>query len=155
MKKQRLTKETLLQYIFEFGIENTCNYWSITEDQLDKILNPVICSNPKIRTIKTNSISIKADVSKIIANNYNKLWNKYVNDKSKLNMCQTIEDIFHTTLLKVMEDLSEIEENNVLEYIDFKMKMIKFETVQHQKELYKHQIYFEDANPKQSKENNN
>ena len=70
-------------------------------------------------------------------------------------MCQTIEDIFHTTLLKVMEDLSEIEENNVLEYIDFKMKMIKFETVQHQKELYKHQIYFEDANPKQSKENNN
>lgn len=145
MKKQKQTKETLLQYIYEFGVEKTCKMWGITEDQLEKVLNPVKDSNPRTKNINTNSVIIKAGVSEIISKNYSYMWSKYVKDKSSLSMCQTTEDIFHSTLLKVMEDLSEIEESKVLEYIDYKLKMINFQIKQNQKELYKHQTYLEDA----------
>jgi len=33
-------------------------------------------------------------------------------------MCQTTEDIFQNTLLKVMQELSAIDEESVLDYID-------------------------------------
>ena len=152
MKKQKQTKETLLQYIFDYGIENTCKEWNITEEQLDKILNPVVDSNPKNRNLKTNLITINAEVSNIISKNYTKLWDKYVKDKERLSMCQTSEDIFHNTLLKVMEELSELDEKQVLEYIDYKLKMVNFQIKQDQKELYKHQIYLEDADNQQAPE---
>ncbi len=67
-------------------------------------------------------------------------------------MCQTSEDIFHNTLIKVMEELSEIDEKQVLDYIDYRLKMVNFQIKQDQKELYKHQIYLEDANTEESKE---
>ena len=155
MKKQKQTKETLLQYIYEFGIESTCKHWGITEDKLDKILNPETNLAPKIRNLNTNSVAIKSEVSEIIANNYNTLYTKYVIERSKLSMCQNSEDIFHTTLLKVMEDLSEIDEKQVLEYIDYRLKMVNFQIKQDQKDLYKLQIYLEDANAEQNPETEN
>jgi len=155
MKKQKQTKETLLQYIYEFGIESTCKQWGITENKLDKILNPETNLAPKIRNLNTNSVAIKSEVSEIIANNYNTLYTKYVIERSKLSMCQNSEDIFHTTLLKVMEDLSEIDEKQVLEYIDYKLKMVNFQIKQDQKDLYKLQIYLEDANAEQNPETEN
>jgi len=65
-------------------------------------------------------------------------------------MCQTSEDVFQTTLLKVLEELSEIDEKQVLEYIDYKLKLVDFQIKQDQKELYKHQMYLEDANDQQA-----
>ena len=155
MKKQKQTKETLLQYIYEFGIETTCKQWGLTEEKLDKILNPETNLAPKIRNLNTNSVAIKSEVSEIIANNYNELYTKYVIERSKLSMCQNSEDILHTTLLKVMEDLSEIDEKQVLEYIDYKLKMVNFQIKQDQKDLYKLQIYLEDANAEQNPETEN
>lgn len=155
MKKQKQTKETLLQYIFDNGIENTCKQWCLTEEQLDKTLNPDIDSAPKIRSIKSNSITINAEVSNIISRNYNNLWSKYVKDKERLSMCQNSEDVLHSTLLKVMEELAEIDEKQVLEYIDYKLKMVDFQVRQDQKQLYKHQIYLEDANNQQTQETEN
>lgn len=154
MKKQKQTKETILQYIFDNGIDKTCIWLNITPEKLDKLINPVLYSNPKNRLIKNTEVIIKAGVAEIIANNYTKLWSKYVKNISNLNMCQTSEDIFHNTLLKVMEDLSGIEEKQVLDYIDYKLKMMKFEVTQRQKELYKHQTYLEDANTESTEENN-
>jgi hypothetical protein len=49
-----------------------------------------------------------------------------------------------------MEELSEIDEKQVLDYIDYRLKMVNFQIKQDQKELYKHQIYLEDANTKES-----
>lgn len=152
MKKQKPTKETLLQYIYDNGIESTCKQWSTTEAELLNILYPDKEQAPKIRKISSNKATINKDVSTIIEKNYTKLWSKYVKDKSKLCMCQTSEDIFHNTLIRVMEELSEIDEVQVLDYIDYRLKMVNFQIKQDQKELYKHQIYLEDANTEQSKE---
>ncbi len=33
-------------------------------------------------------------------------------------MCQTTEDIFHNTLLKIMQELTSFDEKSVLDYID-------------------------------------
>jgi len=150
MKKQKQNKETLLQYIFDYGIESTCKRWGITEDKLDKILNPVNDLAPKIRNIKSKSTTLNTEVANIISKNYNNLWSKYVKDKEKLSMCQTSEYVFQTTLLKVLEELSEIDEKQVLEYIDYKLKLVDFQIKQDQKELYKHQMYLEDANDQQA-----
>ena len=155
MKKQKPTKETLLQYIYDNGIENTCKNWNITEEQLDKILNPVADSNPKIRSVNSTPTIINAEVSNIISRNYSKLWSKYVKDKERLSMCQNSEDVFHNTLLKVMEELAELDEKQVLEYIDYKLKMVNFQIKQDQKELYKHQIYLEDGIHKQAEQTEN
>ena len=155
MKKQKQTKETLLQYIYNNGIESTCKNWNITEEQLDKILNPIIDSDPKIRNVKSKSTTLNVEVSNIISKNYTKLWDKYVKDKKRLSMCQTSEDIFHTTLLKVMEELAELDEKQVLKYIDDKLKEVNYQIKQDQKELYKHQIYLEDANNQQAEETEN
>lgn len=152
MKKQKQNKETLLQYIFDYGVGDTCKQWCITEDELFKILNPVIDSAPKIRNVKSKSTTLNAEVANIISKNYTKLWDKYVKDKERLSMCQTSEDIFHTTLLKVMEELAELDEKQVLKYIDDKIKMVNYQIKQDQKELYKHQIYLEDANDQQAEE---
>jgi len=146
MKKQKQTKETLLQYIYDYGFNNTCKDWDITEEQLNKVLYPVNDSNPRIKNINTNSVIIKAEVVNIITKNYSRMWTKYVKNIDNLSMGQTTEDIFHNTLLKVMEELSEINEKEVLEYINYKFKMVHFQTKQNQKELYKYQTYIEDAN---------
>lgn len=155
MKKQKPTKETLLQYIFDNGVGDTCKQWCITEEELYKILNPVIDSAPKIRNVKSKSTTLNAEVANIISKNYNTLWSKYVKDKEKLSMCQTSEDVFQTTLLKVLEELSEIDEKQVLEYIDYKLKLVDFQVRQDQKQLYKHQIYLEDALHKQADQTTN
>lgn len=52
-------------------------------------------------------------------------------------MSQTTEDIFHNTLLKVMDELSEITEQMVLDQIDYRFKMIHFQTIQDQKSTHK------------------
>jgi len=110
------------------------------------VLYPVNDSNPRIKNINTNSVIIKAEVVNIITKNYSRMWTKYVKNIDNLSMGQTTEDIFHNTLLKVMEELSEINEKEVLEYINYKFKMVHFQTKQNQKELYKYQTYIEDAN---------
>ena len=90
-------------------------------------------------------MAIKDELNHIIANNYNKLWSRFIKDKSKLSMSQNAEDIFHNTLLKIIEELSDINEEQIVEYISYRFRTISFQTIQDQKELYKHQIYLEDA----------
>ena len=70
-------------------------------------------------------------------------------------MCQNSEDILHNTLLKVMVELSEIDERQVLEYIDYKIKMVNFQIKQDQKQLYKIQIYLENANSESTQKEEN
>lgn len=145
MKRSKPNKEVLLQYIYDYGIDGACNWWCITKDEIDKILNPEIKNAPKIRSLGSDDFEIDKTVAQIIEKNYKKLRDKYVNDDTRLTMCQDSEDIFHNTLIKVMEDLSALSEDQILEYIDYKFKMINFQIKQDQKELYKHQTKLSDA----------
>lgn len=146
MQKQKPNKEVLLQSIYDYGIDGTCKRWNISEDNINKILYPESRPAPKIRQYGDDEIKIDDKVSAIIEKNYNQLKSKYVNDLSKMSMCQTSDDIFHNTLLKVMADLSLMDEQQILDYIDFKFKMINFQIKQDQKDLHKHQIYMDNAN---------
>jgi hypothetical protein len=147
MKKQKPTKEIITQYIYDYGLEATCQLLNITEEQ---ITSPQSYSDPKIRNTNNKSVVINSSVSQIIEKNYTTLYSKYVKNKSKLSMCQTSEDAFHTTLIKAMEELSTIDEKQVLDYIDYRLKMVNFQIKQDQKELYKRQTYLEDANTEES-----
>lgn len=155
MNKQKPDKEIILQSLYDYGVESTCKQWSITEEEISNILYPKEKPAPKIRTTKNVLVVANEDISSIISKNYNKLWSKYVKDKGKLSMCQNAEDIFHNTLLKVLEESFIASEEKVLEKINYLLNTANFQTKQDQKELYKHQIYLENAytqeSPKASK----
>jgi len=147
MKKQKPTKEIITQYIYDYGLEATCKLLNITEEQ---ITSPQTYSDPKIRNTNNKSVVINPIVSHIIEKHYTTLYSKYVKNKSKLFMCQTSEDAFHTTLIKAMEELSATDEKQVLDYIDYHLKMVNFQIKQDQKELNNRQTYLEDANTEES-----
>ena len=124
MKNKKTSKEILLQFIYDYGVDKTSNLLDLTKDEIEAILNPPI---EQIYIHKNNykDLPLNSMVASVIANNYDKLYQKYVTNKDYLSLSQTDEDLFHETLLMVIED-ADIIENNILRYIDDKIKMIKF-----------------------------
>lgn len=124
MKKQKTSKEIMLQYIYDYGVAKSCILLDITPEELDAILNPPI---EQIYIHKNNykDLPLNSMVASVIANNYESLYQKYVTNKGYLTLSQNDEDIFHETLLSIIED-PEVIENKILRYIDDKIKMMKF-----------------------------
>lgn len=114
----------MLQYIYDYGVAKTCILLDITPEELDAFLNPPI-EQIYIHNHSYKDLPINSMVASVIANNYDELYQKYVSNKDQLTLSQTDEDLFHETLLMVIED-ADIIENNILRYIDDKIKMIKF-----------------------------
>ena len=69
MSKSQLTRETVLQYLYDYGEIKTCNQLKLTPEELDKILNP---TSDTIYIHKQNfkSVTINSAVAEIIASNY-------------------------------------------------------------------------------------
>lgn len=114
----------MLQYIYDYGVAKTCILLDITPEELDAILNPPI-EQVYIHKNNYKDLPLNSMVASVIANNYDKLYEKYVTNKDYLSLSQTDEDLFHETLLMVIED-ADIIENNILRYIDDKIHMMKF-----------------------------
>lgn len=135
MKKQKPTKEEAIQYVFDYGITKAGELLNITQTELEKIINP----EPEdiyVHKTKYKDVEINTAVASVIAKYYEQLWNKYVSNTQHLQLSQTDEDIFHNTLLKVMEE-SEIIEDNILAYIDYKLNMVRYQTIMDNKQLKK------------------
>ena len=124
MKKQKTSKEIVLQFIYDYGVAKSCILLDITPEELDAILNPPI---EQIYIHKNNykDLPLNSMVASVIANNYESLYQKYVTNKGYLTLSQNDEDIFHETLLSIIED-PEVIENKILRYIDDKIKIMKF-----------------------------
>lgn len=135
MKKQKPTKEEAIQYVFDYGITKAGELLNITQTELEKIINP----EPEdiyVHKTKYKDVEINTAVASVIAKYYDQLWDKYVSNTQHLQLSQTDEDIFHNTLLKVMEE-SEIIEDNILAYIDYKLNMVRYQTIMDNKQLKK------------------
>lgn len=119
------TKDVLLQYIFDYGIEETARLLKITPEDIDKILNP---TNDTVYIHKQNykALPINSTVANVIANNYYRLRTKFVGNTTTLELSQTNEDIFHNTLLKVMEE-PDVIEDKILEHIEYRLNMIRYQ----------------------------
>ena len=89
-----------------------------------------------VHKTKYKDVEINTAVASVIAKYYDQLWDKYVSNTQHLQLSQTDEDIFHNTLLKVMEE-SEIIEDNILAYIDYKLNMVRYQTIMDNKQLKK------------------
>ena len=124
MKNKKTSKEIVLQFIYDYGVAKSCILLDITPEELDAILNPPI---EQIYIHKNNykDLPLNSMVASVIANNYESLYQKYVTNKGYLTLSQNDEDIFHETLLSIIED-PEVIENKILRYIDDKIKMMKF-----------------------------
>lgn len=148
MKKLKPNKDQALQYVYDLGIEGAAKELKITTEELENILEP---KQVDYRLHKNNyqDIPINALVADVIANNYDYLRAKFVEDNKTLSFSQTDEDIFHSTLLKVMED-TEIIEDKILDHIAYKLNMIRFQIKQDHKAEKKCQSYI---NPNEEEQN--
>ena len=131
MKKLKPSKEVLLQYLYDFGIKDTCKLLHITEEEFNSILEP---SKREHSHHKYNyQISeIKPLIAKDISDNYNRLRSKFIGNTTNLQLSQTDEDIFHNTLLKVISDGIE---DNVVKQIEYRLKMVRYQLQMDNKQL--------------------
>lgn len=131
MRRLKPNKETLLQYIYDYGLTETEKLLHLTEEEIDSIIDPKPKHvNEHRYTYNTNEI--KSNVAKIIGDNYYRLRSKLVGDTHYSILSQTSEDIFHNTLLKV---ISEGIEDNILEQIEYRIKMLRFQITMDNKQL--------------------
>lgn len=105
----------------------------ITEEEFNSILEP---SKREHSHHKYNyQISeIKPLIAKDISDNYNRLRSKFIGNTTNLQLSQTDEDIFHNTLLKV---ISEGIEDGILDQIEYRIKMLRYQTKMDHKQLKK------------------
>lgn len=131
MKKLKPSKEVLLQYLYDYGIKDTCKLLHITEEEFNSILEP---SKREHSYHKYNyQISeIKPLIAKDISDNYNRLRSKFIGNTTNLQLSQTDEDIFHNTLLKVISDGIE---DNVVKQIEYRLKMVRYQLQMDNKQL--------------------
>ena len=102
-----------------------------SEDEIEAILYPNFKQVNEHKFVY-NTSEIKANVAKVIAENYNQLRSKFVGNTQYLQLSQIDEDLFHNTLLKV---ISEGIEDNVLEQIEYRIKMLRFQLKMDNKQL--------------------
>lgn len=131
MKKLKPSKEVLLQYLYDYGIKDTCKLLHITEEDINSVLYP---SKQEYSQHKYNYQipEVKASIAKVIADNYSRLRSKFVGNTTNLQLSQTDEDIFHNTLLKVISDGIE---DNVLQQIEYRLKMVRYQLQMDNKQL--------------------
>lgn len=131
MKKLKPSKEVLLQYLYDYGIKDTCKLLHITEEEFNSILE---LSKREYSQHKYNyQISeIKPSIAKDISDNYNRLRSKFIGNTTNLQLSQTDEDIFHNTLLKVISDGIE---DNVVKQIEYRLKMVRYQLQMDNKQL--------------------
>ena len=131
MKKLKPSKEVLLQYLYDYGIKDTCKLLHITEEEFNSILEPSKREYSH-HTYNYQISEIKPLIAKDISDNYNRLRSKFIGNTTNLQLSQTDEDIFHNTLLKVISDGIE---DNVVKQIEYRLKMVRYQLQMDNKQL--------------------
>jgi len=134
MNKTR-TKEEILQYVYDYGIDKASDLLKLTPQQIDKVLNPESTTIYLHKSTYKN-LPVSSMVAEIIAKNYYQLRCKFVKNPTNLYLSQSEEDIFHNTLLKVIEE-ADIVEDKILEHIEYRLKMVRYQTVMDNQQLKK------------------
>lgn len=133
MKKLRPDRETLLQYVYDYGTDQTSKLFGIEPKDIEAIINPTPETIGEHRFNYTTK-EVSAILADVIAKNYEHLRAKYVGNTTNLELSQTDEDIFHNTLLKV---ISEGIEDGILDQIEYRIKMLRYQTKMDHKQLKK------------------
>lgn len=122
MRNTKPSRQDILYYIYEKGLESTSKLYNISKEEIENIISPPI--NRYIYEHKTQKrrANINNFVSSVIEKNYKYLHDKFVNDKNTLRLSQSKEDVFQNTILKVIES-PDIIENNIIEYIERKLNI--------------------------------
>lgn len=141
MKKLKPTKEELMQYIYDKGIDSTAKLFGLTKEEIENMLYSPVYKSIYEHKQSTKQASINNVIALLIAENYDYLWNKFVTDKSTLRLSQSKEDIFQSTLLKVMER-PEVIESDILDYIQKELKLTEYQL---QMDNYQLKNIFKDA----------
>jgi len=129
------TKEEILQYVYDYGIDKASDLLRLTPEQIDKILNSELATIYLHKSTYKN-LPVSSMVADIIAKNYYQLRSKFVKNPTNLYLSQSEEDIFHNTLIKVIEE-TDIIEDKILEHIKYRLKMVRYQTVMDNQQLKK------------------
>lgn len=127
--KEHITKETVLQYIYDYGIIEAAELLNISVEQLNNIVedNVVKSWNKPSLNKNANVEYLNPIISEFIERNYSKLHSEYVKNYNNSIFYQNDEDIFHNALIKVCADLSNPSEELLLKTFDKVFRTIKWE----------------------------
>ena len=127
--KEKINKETALQYWYDYGLDKAAEILNITTEALTALIEDKVDHNwnkPSLnKNAKVNYINPK--IAEFIEKNYSGLYYKYVKDKNHNVFYQNDEDIFHNALIKLSADFSEPKEDVLLKAFDKVFRTIKWE----------------------------
>lgn len=105
--KNKIDRETAVEYIYEYGLTEAAKLLNVTEEDLDNVVNDVITEwkKPHINVNATID-NINPKISEYIEKHYSEWYDKYVKNIDTNIFWQNDEDIFHTSLIKLCSDLS-------------------------------------------------
>ena len=130
--KKNVDREIANQYIYDYGWDGALEILEITEEEMHLILDdsPKDWKKPHLNK-NANLEYINPNISKYIEKNYEKLKDKYVKTVDNNILFQSDEDIFHTSLIKLCNDLSNPTESKLNKEFDRIYRISKW---QYQKE---------------------
>lgn len=112
--KRIKSKDELLQYVFDYGLDKTSQLLSISqEDILEKLYDLIGVYYPKKFYYKEQPINEK--VLKYCYDNYQNLYNKFVRNKDIIKCSLTLEDVLHESIInmstkQIYEDINNVED---------------------------------------------
>ena len=98
--KRIKSKDELLQYVFDYGLDKASQLLSISqEDILEKLYDLIGVYYPKKFYYKEQPINEK--VLKYCYDNYQNLYNRFVRNKDIIKCSLTLEDVLHESIINM------------------------------------------------------
>lgn len=134
--KNKVNRETAIEYVYEYGWEKASKIFNISEQELDNIVNDVR-SDWKKPHINVNARIdyINPKISEFINKHYSELYQKYVKNKDYNILYQNDEDILHTSLIKLCSELSNPSDAEINKKFDKIFKDSKLRYIMNNKQM--------------------
>lgn len=135
-KRRKPTKDTLDQYIYDYGLDRAMVDFGLTEKMVEGILFSPVIDRRMVKKFEIEDIlevlidvdlEVAFPVYMAIRDNYSHLKKKYIhtNDLRKLNVRgESPEDKFHDALIRIMTNLDRfqyIDDDTTLKYVESRL----------------------------------
>lgn len=105
-KKNAISREEVLQYIYDYGKEEAGRLLRLTEEQIDEILYPAVQKEVWMHKWDYDIKDVKPEVARAIAGCYDEIKREMISGRDR--DCSLLgmggEDYFHNALMRVMKD---------------------------------------------------
>lgn len=108
--------EEILQYVYDYGLDNASELLSIPQEEIIKKLNDIIqVYYPQKFIYKEKPIN--KDVLKYCFENYQHLYNRFVKNNNITKCSLTLEDVLHDAIIRISTKQIYEDNNNIEDFV--------------------------------------